>query len=68
MSRGPHANRAQESGGPATTAASTLYDDIDKKLRDKLSSMQMDFNSGVANIKKVLDDVQDKPHMIGGKV
>mmetsp|Transcript_46178 Transcript_46178/g.76352 ORF Transcript_46178/g.76352 Transcript_46178/m.76352 type:complete len:515 (-) Transcript_46178:82-1626(-) len=48
----------------ATSAEAVNYD---KQLRKRIGELQMNFNSGVANIKKVLDDVQDAPSLLKGK-
>ena len=51
---------AGSSGG----AASANYD---KELRKMLSALEMSFNSGIANVKKVLDETKDAPHLLPGK-
>lgn len=45
-------------------AAAANYD---KELRKLIAAVEMSFNSGIANVKKVLDDVKDAPHLLPGK-
>merc|ERR1712216_452047 len=49
----------------ATSNAESV--NYDKELRKLISAMEMNFNSGVANIKKVLDQIQDNPNLLAGK-
>ena len=51
------------SGGDAAAAAANY----DKELRKLIAAVEMSFNSGIANVKKVLDDVKDAPHLLPGK-
>jgi len=39
----------------------------DKELRKLIAALEMSFNSGIANVKKVLDDVKDAPQLLPGK-
>ena len=39
----------------------------DKELRKAISAMEMNFNSGVANLKKVLDELKDTPNLLAGR-
>jgi len=40
----------------------------DKELRKLIAALEMSFNSGVANIKKGLDDVKDTPAVLPGRI
>jgi len=48
----------------ADVAAAVNYD---KQLRKAISAMEMNFNSGVANLKKVLDELKDAPQLLQGR-
>jgi len=41
---------------------------FDKELRKQIAALEMSFNSGIANIKKGLDDVKDTPTLLPGKI
>ena len=41
--------------------------EYDRDLRKLISALEMSFNSGVANLKKSLDDTKDAPHLLAGK-
>ena len=38
-----------------------------KDMRKAISAMEMNFNSGVANVKKVLDELKDAPQLLAGR-
>jgi hypothetical protein len=61
---------AAEQAAPAGGAADAKVQEAinhDKELRKAISAMEMNFNSGVANIKKVLDELKDTPQLLAGK-
>ena len=61
---------ASEAAAPAGAAADAKVQaaiNHDKELRKAIGAMEMNFNSGVANIKKVLDELQDTPQLLAGK-
>ena len=39
----------------------------DKEIRKLIAALEMSFNSGIANIKKSLDDIKDSPNLLPGK-
>ena len=39
----------------------------DKELRKLIAALEMSFNSGIANVKKTLDDIKDSPQLLPGK-
>ena len=55
---------ADAQGGGEAAAAAVNYD---KELRKLIAALEMSFNSGIANVKKVLDDTKDAPHLLPGK-
>ncbi|KAL1526390.1 hypothetical protein AB1Y20_015103 [Prymnesium parvum] len=65
------AGSRSSTSGDATTAAvkeeGTPTVSYDKELRKLIGAMEMNFNSGVANLKKALDDLKDTPQLLPGK-
>ena len=53
--------------GAEAAAAREKAANYDKELRKLIAAVEMSFNSGIANVKKVLDDVKDAPHLLPGK-
>ncbi len=59
-----------EQGAAAPAGAGKGKDaaaEYDRDLRKLISALEMSFNSGVANLKKSLDDTKDAPHLLAGK-
>jgi len=54
-------------GGADAEAAYERNVNNDKELRKLIAALEMSFNSGIANIKKTLDDVKDSPNLLPGK-
>ena len=52
-------------GGAAAAAEAAAT--REKDLRKAIGAMEMNFNSGVANLKKVLDELRDAPQLLAGK-
>lgn len=59
--------RAAATGGTSTSQSDSIIVNYDKELRKLIGSMEMNFNSGVANLKKALDDLKDAPQLLPGK-
>jgi len=60
---------AADAGGGDSAAAEkrAKMANYDKELRKLIAALEMSFNSGIANIKKTLDDVKDAPNLLPGK-
>jgi len=60
---------AADAGGGDSSAAEkrAKMANYDKELRKLIAALEMSFNSGIANIKKTLDDVKDAPNLLPGK-
>lgn len=57
-------------GGAAGDAKSEKVQkavNYDKELRKLIGALEMNFNSGVANLKKALDDLKDTPQLLAGR-
>ena len=54
--------------GARSVADVAVAPDGDKLLRRRVAELQMNFNSGVALLKKSLDDLMDTPQLLPGKV
>ena len=54
-------------GGGDDVAAAAAAANYDKEIRKLIAALEMSFNSGIANIKKTLDDVKDTPQLLPGK-
>ena len=63
-SGGAAAGDSSSGGGAAAAEAAA---NVDKELRKLIASLEMSFNSGIANVKKVLDDNKDAPQLLVGK-
>jgi hypothetical protein len=59
-------NEIDETAGAAEPAAAAR--NHDKELRKSIGALEMQFNSGVANLKKALDEIKDTPHLLQGNV
>jgi len=67
---GSSGSGADGSGGSdsgASAAATAPAANYDKEIRKLIAALEMSFNSGIANIKKTLDDVKDTPQLLPGK-
>lgn len=53
--------------GAAAAAAAAEAVNYDKELRKMIAALEMSFNSGIANVKKVLDETKDAPHLLPGR-
>ena len=62
MTADGQAGKGGSSSGGAEAAAAA-----DKELRKLIGALEMSFNSGIANVKKVLDDTKDTPQLLVGK-
>lgn len=69
------AARGAEGGGDAASEGTAEAErrkaeaaNYDKELRKLIAALEMSFNSGVANIKKGLDDVKDTPAVLPGRI
>jgi hypothetical protein len=58
---------AASSKGEAVAEAAAAAANHDKELRKLIAALEMSFNSGVANIKKVLDETKDNPMLLPGR-
>jgi hypothetical protein len=60
---------AGSKSGPAKVDDEAMAEaaNADKELRKLIAALEMSFNSGVANIKKALDDVKDTPQLLPGR-
>ena len=54
-------------GGAGAVAGGAGDVNHDKELRKLIAALEMSFNSGVANLKKALDDMKDAPQLLPGK-
>jgi ABC-type nitrate/sulfonate/bicarbonate transport system substrate-binding protein len=61
------ASAAPAGGSEAKAPTETSQAVSDKALRKLLGTLTMDFNSGMANLKKALDDLTDTPQLIPSK-
>ena len=61
------ASEAPTGGSEAKAPTETSQAVSDKALRRLLGTLTMDFNSGIANLKKALDDLTDTPQLIPSK-
>ena len=65
---GDDADAAAGSGGSRSAAAAAAETaNYDKELRKMIAALEMSFNSGIANVKKVLDETKDAPHLLPGR-
>jgi len=55
------------SGGDEKSAKVEKAINYDKELRKLIGVLEMNFNSGVANLKKALDDLKDTPQLLAGR-
>ena len=61
------AEEAAPAEGSVEAEAARAAVNHDKELRKAISAMEMTFNSGVANLKKVLDELKDTPNQLAGR-
>lgn len=54
--------------GAGSSAGEVAAREYDKTLRKLIGHVQMNFNSGVAQLKKALDDLVDTPHLLPSRV
>ena len=61
------AEEAAPAEGSVEAEAARAAVNHDRELRKAISAMEMTFNSGVANLKKVLDELKDTPNQLAGR-
>jgi hypothetical protein len=59
---------ADPADGTGSSTGAVAAREYDKALRKLIGNVQMNFNSGIAQLKKALDDLVDTPHLLPSRV